>query len=309
MYLWYKNFHHWRYDIWSLLHFHHSCYHFLYKHFHHSRCHLCYKHFYYSCTTFAKYKNFTSHVVFATRAYGIVFATCTVHYSRSCLCDGSFHNSYHLCNTMFRHPCHHLAISAFVFHVTYFAARSFVTLVTTLPWQLSLFMLPSLQHELSSPMSPPCNNNFCLSCHLLLQQEASSLISPPCHDNCHHSYWWRWRVTVPKSLDGPSTGIEQHQPASCVFYIWYETKMTVSVLKQNPNTWNVKRNTYLIWLIDWLMIAYIALFSALLSRLTALACDSDWLIEVLLYVHRNRRLIRDGSPGRPPRLSHSSWAM
>ena len=28
--------------------------------------------------------------------------------------------------------------------------------------------------------------------------------------------------------------------------------------------------------------------------------------EVLLYVHRNRRFIRDGSPGRPPRLSHSS---
>ena len=28
--------------------------------------------------------------------------------------------------------------------------------------------------------------------------------------------------------------------------------------------------------------------------------------EVLLYVHRNRRLIRDGSPGRPLRLLHSS---
>ena len=27
---------------------------------------------------------------------------------------------------------------------------------------------------------------------------------------------------------------------------------------------------------------------------------------MLLYVHRNRRLIRDGSPGLPPRLSHSS---
>ena len=27
---------------------------------------------------------------------------------------------------------------------------------------------------------------------------------------------------------------------------------------------------------------------------------------MLLYVHRNRRLIRDGSSGRPPRLSHSS---
>ena len=34
-----------------------------------------------------------------------------------------------------------------------------------------------------------------------------------------------------------------------------------------------------------------------------------WLVEVLLYVHRNRRFIRDGSPGRPPRLSHSSWAL
>ena len=31
-----------------------------------------------------------------------------------------------------------------------------------------------------------------------------------------------------------------------------------------------------------------------------------WLVEMLLYVHRNHRLIRDGSPGQPPRLSHSS---
>ena len=30
---------------------------------------------------------------------------------------------------------------------------------------------------------------------------------------------------------------------------------------------------------------------------------------MLLYVHRNRRFIKDGSPGRPPRLSHSSWAL
>ena len=29
-------------------------------------------------------------------------------------------------------------------------------------------------------------------------------------------------------------------------------------------------------------------------------------VKALLYVHRNRRFIRDGSPGRPPRLSHSS---
>ena len=32
-------------------------------------------------------------------------------------------------------------------------------------------------------------------------------------------------------------------------------------------------------------------------------------VDVLLYAHRNRRFIRDGSPGRPPRLSHSSWAL
>ena len=30
---------------------------------------------------------------------------------------------------------------------------------------------------------------------------------------------------------------------------------------------------------------------------------------MLLYIHRNHRLIRYGSPGRPPRLSHSSWAL
>ena len=30
------------------------------------------------------------------------------------------------------------------------------------------------------------------------------------------------------------------------------------------------------------------------------------VIEVLLYVLRNCRFIRDGSLGRPPRLSHSS---
>ena len=30
------------------------------------------------------------------------------------------------------------------------------------------------------------------------------------------------------------------------------------------------------------------------------------VVEVLLYVHRNLMFIRDGSPARPPRLSHSS---
>ena len=34
-----------------------------------------------------------------------------------------------------------------------------------------------------------------------------------------------------------------------------------------------------------------------------------WYGWVLLYIHRNRRLIRDRSPGRPPRLSHSSCTL
>ena len=33
------------------------------------------------------------------------------------------------------------------------------------------------------------------------------------------------------------------------------------------------------------------------------------LVEVLFYVHRNPKFIRDGSPGCPPRLSHSSRAL
>ena len=42
---------------------------------------------------------------------------------------------------------------------------------------------------------------------------------------------------------------------------------------------------------DWLMIAYIALFSALLSRLTALACGSTWVTSFIahcfLNIHRS----------------------
>ena len=39
------------------------------------------------------------------------------------------------------------------------------------------------------------------------------------------------------------------------------------------------------------------------------ACLGVVEVQVLLYVHRNRRLIRDGSPEPPPRLSHSSWPL
>ena len=48
----------------------------------------------------------------------------------------------------------------------------------------------------------------------------------------------------------------------------------------------------------WLYVAKAAMNCTLLTGFV--------VVEVFLYVHRNRRLIRDGSPGRPPRLSRSS---
>ena len=45
------------------------------------------------------------------------------------------------------------------------------------------------------------------------------------------------------------------------------------------------------------------------STFTQLLSSGPSNVEVLLYVHRNRRFITDGSPGRPPRHSHSSWAL
>jgi len=37
--------------------------------------------------------------------------------------------------------------------------------------------------------------------------------------------------------------------------------------------------------------------------------QSGLMVEVLLYIHRNRRFIRDRSPGCPPWPSHSSWPL
>ena len=55
------------------------------------------------------------------------------------------------------------------------------------------------------------------------------------------------------------------------------------------------------------------MFPFLITRSVWGIPESCWLFvvvdEVLLYVHRNHRFIRDGSLGRPPWLSHSSWAL
>ena len=61
-------------------------------------------------------------------------------------------------------------------------------------------------------------------------------------------------------------------------------------------------------LIRMMMIVLIMITTAMLRLKWAEEYAAGMAGWVLLYVHRNRRLIRDGSPGRPPRLSHSSWA-
>ena len=45
------------------------------------------------------------------------------------------------------------------------------------------------------------------------------------------------------------------------------------------------------------------------SRRVRTVFESLGKVEVLRYICGNHRLIRDGSPGRPPHFSHSSWAL
>ena len=54
---------------------------------------------------------------------------------------------------------------------------------------------------------------------------------------------------------------------------------------------------------------FVSLCCAVVVVVAAVVVVAVVVVEVLLYVHRNGRLIRDGSPGRPPRLSHSSRAL
>ena len=73
------------------------------------------------------------------------------------------------------------------------------------------------------------------------------------------------------------------------------------------------------WSLHWLGEGWYSQNSLCIHQ-NALPCGSpsydtavvvDWALVgwVLLYVRRNHRLIRDGSPGRPPRFSHSSWVL
>ena len=51
----------------------------------------------------------------------------------------------------------------------------------------------------------------------------------------------------------------------------------ILVFPISTKIWQEVQDLSMCILTDWLMIAYLALFSTLLSRLTALACDSTWV--------------------------------
>ena len=84
----------------------------------------------------------------------------------------------------------------------------------------------------------------------------------------HHAWRDRERRGKRKSLDdllwngdeAPSSQPDQHWNCS-----------------RSGNAGGEKNTLWETGLIDWLMFAYIALFSALLSRLTTLACGSTWV--------------------------------
>ena len=90
-----------------------------------------------------------------------------------------------------------------------------------------------------------------------------------------------------KPSSGPSE-VKQLSPVACVM-----TLVIVAVV--------------VVVVVVAVVVLLIALYSAVLrTRTDSLSSHVILPVEVLLYVHRYRRLIRDRSPGRPPRLSHSS---
>ena len=68
---------------------------------------------------------------------------------------------------------------------------------------------------------------------------------------------------------------------------------------RKSSCWKLQQNT-----VQYYNSLWESSFTSFLKPL--LSCCCCW---VLLYGHRNRWFIRDGSPGRPPGLSHSSWTL
>ena len=88
-----------------------------------------------------------------------------------------------------------------------------------------------------------------------------------CGQRLHPQWYCHWNTGCKYMTEGPVVNHSFILPTISYSSLKYRmSKVQVSVTSL---------------LIDWLMIAYIALFSALLSRLTVLACGATWVTSFL----------------------------
>ena len=111
-----------------------------------------------------------------------------------------------------------------------------------------------------------------------------------------------------------------HQWKSLSCYACRKCCLSTGTMNNEPYRTAVCTEVYCTAL-PWSLLHCIALYSYCIIMQLALYRFALWfvlyriavctelyqLVEVLPYVHRNRSFIRDGSPGRSPRLSRSSW--
>ena len=88
---------------------------------------------------------------------------------------------------------------------------------------------------------------------------------------------WQWQVTYTPThwQVTPTHTLTSDINTPTYWQVTYTNTHWQVTYTNTPTHWQIHKHTVV--LIDWLMIAYIALFSALLSRLTALVCGSAWV--------------------------------
>ena len=98
-------------------------------------------------------------------------------------------------------------------------------------------------------------------------------------------------IMIPCQTEPPASGCGRLYSLAAIFHYRFKQRVPITAVFKPLSVSGLK--VILSTLELWILSGFSQVF----------------LVEVLLYVHRNRRFIRDGSPGRPPRLSHSSWAL
>ena len=104
--------------------------------------------------------------------------------------------------------------------------------------------------------------------------------------------------------------INQSRQAVCSGRCWLQPRVSITQKFWHQNAWQRVGRTRQLRCgekeKDIPIIAQTGRLAMFFPPSVLLSSSFGW---VMFYVHRNRRLIRDGSPGRPPRLSHISWAL